>query len=333
MEELKQTIKETIESEPLKEFDLKFVGVGADKAVFETPGSQRKLIKVSIFILRKRISEMLHKVPKEERRWNKLQKERIAEQKEYEENVAEVFGKEHFPRKGVFRAKIPLSKEVLLKIVDENEKSLVEELSEDAPFEVEMVAETQLTAEELKNPEKFETQSFNTDLMIADQFKGEGHIQAALGRVREFINSRFMAEYDKLLKDEEFKKVVEEIVRKIIAYSKKTGLMIDIFGGDNITIFKKEDGSWDYHMLDVILPGAQKGWEENIKDDKGLHLLRHYFTYFYSINSLAKKLGVEDNLEMEDLIYFKGAEVPTGRFPEQEDSYKHMVKSQEISKG
>jgi len=331
MEGLKQTIKETIESEPLKEFDLKFVGVGADKAVFETPGSQRKLIKVNMFILKKRISEILHNLPLEERKWSKFQKEIITEQKEYEENIAEVFGKEHFPRKGVFKAKIPLNKEILLKIVDKNEKGLVEELSDDTLLEVEMIAETQLIAEELKDPEKFEMQSFNTNLMIANQFKGEGDIRAALGRARDFIDSRFIAEYDELLKDEEFKKVVEEIVKKIISYSKKTGFMVDIFGRDNITIFRKEDGFLGYHMLDVILPGYQKRWEENIKDDKDLQLLRHYYTFFYSINSLAKKLGIEDNLEMDDLVYFKGGKIPTGKFPESEDFYRHMTENQEIN--
>ncbi|OHA86340.1 MAG: hypothetical protein A3A90_00085 [Candidatus Zambryskibacteria bacterium RIFCSPLOWO2_01_FULL_35_19] len=59
MEGLKKKIEETIETEPLKEFNLKFVGVGADKAVFETSRSERKLIKVSMFILKRKISELL----------------------------------------------------------------------------------------------------------------------------------------------------------------------------------------------------------------------------------------------------------------------------------
>ncbi len=329
MERIKQTITEIIETKPLKELGLRFVGVGADKAVFETPGSQRKLIKVSMFILQKKISETLHNIPLDERRWSEFQNEIIAEQKEYEENMAEVFGKEHFPRKGVFKAKIPLNKEILLKVVDENEIPLVENLNDDAVIEIKILIETQLIAEELKDSEKFETRSFNSDLITEKNFRGEGDIQMALTRVREFIDSNSSSEEElEALGDESFRKVIEEIVTKIILYSKKTGLMIDIFGGNNITIFKKEDGSWDYHMLDVILPGSQKRWEKNIKDDKGLHLLRHYYTYFYSINSLAKKLGIEDNLEMDDLVYFKGAEIPIGKFPETEDFYRRMNQNQ-----
>lgn len=328
MEGLKRKIEETIETEPLKEFGLKFVTAGADKAVFETPGSDRKLVKISMETLRHKISEILHGVTTDKAEWDMFQKAEIAEQKKYEENIAEIFGKEHFLRKGVFRANIPLTKEILLNIVNENEKLLVEKLDDEVIYNIKMIAETQIIAEELKDPEKFETKSFNTDLITETNFRSAEDIQVALSRVREFIDKNFLAEYEELLKDEEFKKTVEKIIKNIIKFSKKTGLMIDIFGGDNITIFKKEDGSLDYHMLDVVLPGSQKSWEENIKNDKDLQLLRHYYTFFYSINSLGKKLGIEDSLEMGDLVYFKGGEIPTGKFTISENFYDHMIEKQ-----
>ena len=60
MEGMKQKIEEVIEIEPLDELGLKFVGIGANKAVFETSGSNRKLVKVSMDVLRRMILNMLH---------------------------------------------------------------------------------------------------------------------------------------------------------------------------------------------------------------------------------------------------------------------------------
>jgi hypothetical protein len=314
----RQKIEEAINTEPLNNLKLKFIDVGADKAVFETTGSDRKLVKVSIDVLKSKISNLLYGVVSD--KTEKFQKNKINEQRIYEQEIAEVFGSEHLLRKGIFRAKIPLTKEILLEfidILDEDEKSLLEKLDGGAVYEVEMIAETQLIANELKNPEKFQTKSFNTSLIISDDFRSAEDIQDALSRVRHIVDNNFLLECDELFENDSYKNIVKGIVEKIIAYSKKTGLMIDIFGPNNITIFTKEDGSLDYHLLDAVLPGSQKQWEENIKDDKNLQLLRHHYTFFYSINSLAKKLDIEDNLEMQDLVYFKNGEIPTGKLPMQ----------------
>ena len=40
MENYEERIKTSLEQEPLSGFGLKYVGVGADKVVFETAGSQ-----------------------------------------------------------------------------------------------------------------------------------------------------------------------------------------------------------------------------------------------------------------------------------------------------
>lgn len=92
--------------------------------------------------------------------------------------------------------------------------------------------------------------------------------------------------------------------------------MLDIFGPDNFTIFTREDRTIDYHVIDSK-PPAVVDWSINIKDDKKLMLLRHYYTFYYSIKSMGDMLGIEDNLKLDDLIYFKDADIPSGAFPGQ----------------
>lgn len=117
--------------------------------------------------------------------------------------------------------------------------------------------------------------------------------------------------------DLEYVEKVKEILIKIIKFTKRTGQMVDIFGPDNLTIFTNEDGKLDYHLLDVILPGPRSSWNKNIKDDPSFDLLRHNYQFYYAVKSLGDKLGITDNLEAEDLVYFRGFGLPTmGKFPE-----------------
>ena len=315
MEGFTQKMGKVLETEPLKRLGLRFVGAGSDRVVFETAGSDRKRIKVSADVLKQKIVAILYGVSEDRNTGEAHQKAEIAEQKRYEDQIAEVFGSEHLLQRGVFRAKIPLTKGILSQFLGEQEEALVERLDEDVVYEVDMLAETQLVAPELQDPETFKTQSFNTNLIRADEFYGAETIDDALSRVRAVVDEKFLATCDEWLKDERYRAVVREIVEKIIAYSKQTGLMIDIFGGDNITIFDHGDGSLGYHLLDVVLPGSQQAREKNISEDGQLTLLRHYYTFYYSIHQVAEKMGLSNNLELHDLVYFKGADIPTGAFP------------------
>lgn len=324
---MKQKIEEMLEQEPLKEEGLNLIGIGADKVVFETPGSSKKIIKISkSFILQKiglllGISNKTEIDNNDESKVDEYQKKLIEEHNKIEEEISEVFGKEHLLRKGIFKAKIPFTKEMIHKLIsNKNFFPSIEKLNDDTIYEVETLAETQSIAEELKDREKFKTKDFSIGLVTYDNFRKSGDILEAMSYVRDDTNSDFLSEFDKNSKDKKYVDVVKEIVTKIIQYTKKTGYMIDIFGPDNITIYNKEDGSLDYHLPDVILPGSQDYWRKNIKDDKNFDLLRHNYIYYYSIKSLADKLGISDNLNPEDLIYFKDTGIPTeGKFPLEEE--------------
>lgn len=316
-------IQNTIENDPLKELGLKLLGTGADKMVFETPGSDRKIIKVSIHDVVSQVLKQLEITSGNDKHERLLQT--IEEHKKIEEELAETFGQEHLLRNGTFKAKIPITKDVMLEVLKEveyNEKirSAIKALDSDDILEIETVAETQIKAKELINPVQFQTADFKTCLIISDEFRSEGEVSKALILARESVDKNFLHEFDGKFHNEKYREVVTEILTKTIQFTKKTGLMLDIFGPNNITIFTKEDGTVDYHLLDVILPGPQEYWAKNIKDDPNYELLRHYYIFYYSINSLADKLGTSDNLAPEDLIYFKGTGIPTdGHFLENQD--------------
>lgn len=319
MEGLKRKIKGMLEQEPFKNRELKLMGIGADKVVFETAGSTRKIIKVSRDILRWKVANLLgdesgSAISPDEGNHD-LQKSMIGEEKGSEEDAKEIFGPEHFLRRGVFRIKIPITKDFLMSFVKDSQKILVEKLPDDFEDEIEMLAETQLVAEEFKNPEKFLPISFNTDLIIDKDFYATKNIEEGLSKARALIDANFLPEFEELLSDEGYAGTIKEIVSKIIEYTKKTGMLVDIFGPNNITLYRKEDDSVDYHVLDIIMPGLKENWARNISQDPQLRLLRHYYVYFYSIQSLADKVGIEDNLEPEDLVYFNGHGLPTGDWP------------------
>ncbi|MGB8816006.1 MAG: hypothetical protein WCC74_02105 [Minisyncoccia bacterium] len=320
-EELYRATSEAIDSEPLKGLGLKLIGIGAEKIVFETPGSKRKIIKVSIDEVMFALAKILGLVPKDQERYYSLSSI-IAEHKIIEEDLKEVFGTEHLLRNGVFKAKIPLPKNVVIELFKNSRMgqivtNMLDNREDDATFEVEVLVETQTKAEELSDPEKYKTRDFSTDLIISDEFRGAKDIPQALVLAEQMINERFLDNFDEDLKDVKYIEIIREILTKIIQFTKRTGQMLDIFGPNNITIFTKEDGSLDYHLPDVILPGTQSRWFINIKDDPEYNLLRHYYVFYYSIKSLGDKLGLADNLEPDDLVYFKGAGIPTsGQFPD-----------------
>jgi hypothetical protein len=320
-EKLYQVASEAIDAEPLKDLGLKLIGIGAEKIVFETPGSKRKIIKVSINEVMFALAKKLGLVPENLER-NYLLSSIIAEHKIIEEALKEVFGEEHLLRNGVFKAKIPVAKNVVIELfknsrMGEIVSNMLDNMEDNTIFEVEALVETQTKAEELSDPEKYKTRDFNTDLIISDEFRGAKDIPQALALAEQMINERFLADFDEDLKGVKYVEIIREILTKIIQFTKRTGQMLDIFGPNNITIFTKEDGSLNYHLPDVILPGTQSHWVMNIKDDPDSNLLRHYYVFYYSIKSLGDKLGLADNLEPQDLVYFKGAGIPTGgQFPD-----------------
>ena len=320
MEGIRRKIDKMLGQEPLNKRGYKFVGMGSDKVVLETPGSSRKLIKVSQDVLRQKISNLLmnedYSPTTPESKNHDVQRGKIAEIEEDEREIREIFGEDHFLKTGVFRIKIPITKEFLVSLFGDNQKvKVIDELPDDFESEIEMLAETQIIAEELRDPEKYSTNDLSTELISHKTFFKQDNIDKALEMARSFIDEGLVEKFEKMFQDEDYKRVIRDIVSKIIEYTKKTGLMIDVFGLNNITIFKKEDGSVGYHIIEALMPAPKEVWVMNISQDSTLKRLRHYYVYYYFIRSLADMVGIEDNIKPDDLVYFKDATIPMGDWP------------------
>ena len=328
MSEKPEFIESALDSEPLSKYGLRYVGHGDQNVCFETAASEKKLIKVSTEALGIKVIEFLEQKRSgvassvdtsrfsAEDKWfaDRYVKE-IADKKEQEEAMSAVFGNEHVLKTGSFKFRLPLTKKVIVDMLPDDHKSLADVLKDDEVSEIEMPITTQPIAPELKDQYSHKTQSFNTVLMTVDQFRSNQTIEAALDDIKRIIDYDFLNEMKGLLENGTYAETIKEVMEKIVAYSKKTGLMLDIFGPNNLTLFTDADGKPDFHVIDGTLPGPKYIWEMNISDDPSLHLLRHYYTYYYSVHSLTEILGLKDNLELDDLVYFKGHELPKGELP------------------
>ena len=304
-------IDKITKSESLEKFDLNFVGIGAENVCFETKGSTKKLVKVNIDILKRKIMDIVNNKDRNSS-FKEYQTELMNENIEQEKTIIEIFGDEHVLKNGYFHSKIPLDKELILQIMGKTFEYFITGKITDKNYETEMIMQTQIIAEELKNPNVYQTEDYSTDLITHDDFRNSKNIEEGLHKIENIVNKEFIDLMKEKIKENKFSKIIKEITEKIIAYTKKTGQMIDIFGPNNITLFINKDGNADYHLIDVLLPGSINGWNFNIKDDKNLELLRYCYTYFYSIKSLADEIGVKDNLKPQDLIYFKDNKIPSG---------------------
>lgn len=309
-------INKIIKSYFLKKYDLKFTGFGVEKICFETKSNTKKLIKIDIHFLRQKILKLLLANEKHEVvPTGPSVKEKIDEYKKQEQLLVKIFGNKHVMKKSWFRFIISISKEIATIILKENQRHFTNKLNKKDVFKVETLAETQLIAKELKYRDKYQTLSFNVQLLANNDFINSKNISSGLKKIETLVENKLNTDIQEW-SNRKFLETIKEIVEKAIKYSKKTGLMIDLFGMDNITIFINENGISDFHLLDAIMPGSSKRyWKKNIKDDKNLTLLIHYYTYYYSVNYLTKKLNIDSSLKPEDLIYFKDIDIPTGEFP------------------
>ena len=306
MEHLEKKIQNVIEIDPLKNIGLRYIGIGSENICFETKGSPTKLIKINLEELRRKIETLLSGREGENKDSHTHQKTSFQEQKKCEATIETIFGQDHLLKKGVFRSKVPLSKDIVLLVLESDPYNLAKHIDEHEPLEVEMLIQTQEKARELQDREKYHVQSFMSGVVTLNDFKVSASRKEALQKIRTIVEKGFLSEMDRCLREGTYTETLREITQKMILYTKQTGLMLDIFGPDNITLFVDTNGTPNYHLIDVILPGNQEHWAIRQEEDEGsLPLLRHCYTYYYSLKSLGDRFELTDNLIPEDLNYFK----------------------------
>jgi hypothetical protein len=310
-------INQAIESAPLRKHGLEYVDMGDEYVVFKTEASEDKLIKVDRHTLALKILSTLNNrihgeggedaygtVPITAEERNKKDEYRAQERA-----LIEVFGSEHVLKRGFFRFTIPvraeLARTLLTTSFGEEGRKLAEEFKDADILDVESIVETQPIAQELMYPDDHYTVTFSLPLLRDDNFKNAVDEQEGLGKIEATVRRSLDWHIQDLSAQPEYIEVEKEIVEKLIAYTKKTGLMIDVFGRNNITLFSDGAGKVEYHLIDPILPGSREFTARSIKDDPEHKLLRHYYTYYYGLKYLSERLGTADTLQKEDLIYFK----------------------------
>jgi len=303
-------IEDALESEPLARYGLTYVGSGASKVCFETTGSDRKLIKVDRDDLASAIKLALDGGDTEQ--VFSLQKKRRNAYQEQEDALAAAFGPDHVLRKGAFRFTVPVTPEIAAAVLGPKRKTLASRI--DGVLEIRSLIETQQIAEELKDRDAYRTIDMQIPLMDQDDFRGTQNVDTALRKI-DGMTSRHIDRDARQLKENGYLGIAQEVIRGMVAYTKGSGMMVDLFGTDNVTLFTGIDGKPDFHLVDPILPGPRELWDQNISSDTGFSLLRHYYSYLCGVNKLAEALGMKERLEPEDLVYFKGASLPEGEWP------------------
>ena len=303
-------LDQVMESDEYKKHGLKFFGAGAEKLCFKTDASEKKLIKVNLNVLRDKILALVNS-PNEGAGEDtddiaQYEAELMNGYRNQEQDIIEVFGKEHVLKKGYFHYKIPITHEVIMTALGERGKDVIDKIGDEVP-EVELLVETQNIADELVNRDERYTIDFRIPLIRYDQFKDSQNIQEGLYKIEANVDREIDENLEKLANKNQYVLKMKVILEKIIEYTKKTGRMVDIFGPGNITIFLNKDNEFDFHLVDPILPGMLEKWDKSMSEDKDLRLIRHNYTYYYGVNYMAKKLGLEERLGRDDLIYFKNA--------------------------
>lgn len=313
----RNNFEQVSDNESLKKYDLKYVGTGSECVCFETAASEKKLIKVEKEQFKNFVLDIIEGSNEEDvsKKIIDFQKKQYEKYKEMESALIDVFGEEHVLKKGIFKKESEFSKKELSDIFPELKNRLEKSSIKDEFLKIKMLFYTQPIARELKSKKKYDTFSFNTILIVEGNFRANEDIEKALEKIRVSIDKHFINHIMESKKIEKYKETILEVVKGIVEYTKKTGKMMDIFGPDNLTIFTEKGGEVNFHLIDVILPMVGEHWERLQEEDEGLSLLRHYYTYFYTISTLSERLGLEDKLELDDLMYFKNKGIPSGKFP------------------
>lgn len=110
--------------------------------------------------------------------------------------------------------------------------------------------------------------------------------------------------------DISFKNALQDFTLQAIRYANKTGNILAIAGEDNIILYKKEDGTWNYLLVDAIPMFQEPVFltaKNLLKKKKDGLLINKYEerllikaqNFVIAINGLASKLDIVDRLTLD----------------------------------
>ncbi len=325
VEELYNSVEKVFNQDEYKDKNLKLVSIGAERIVFKVEGVPNRVFKIG----RNALSHRLQLGMPDDQGVSKANdretiKRQIAEwedEKELEKEAIEIFGEEHFLKRGIFRVTVPVTRELMSACFpyETVRKEIYDKYPEESIGSFKMLAESQEELEVLTNPDDYFILSIGIRILNKQElFKDAESLNEVLERIRVKIDQQISVMKD-FIRDKYCSPALKDLFEKIVKYTKKTGRMVDLLGMDNIVLYaggaktignREHVKGWNYKIIEFSMSGPKDAWITTLDEDKDRNYscLCQYYAYFYLVSTVAKMLKIQDDLVPSDLCYFKKPE-------------------------
>jgi|GEM_PF-932505 len=297
-----------------KQFQPKYLARGGNQIVYDIPAFPTLVAKADTQILKLNMDKNKEEgKPLDELNDRKRAMEYLRYERSRFQRMKSYFGKEHILGQAKILQKVPVTSRILAEIyegqipgpTDEAWTAITlqrraEELQD--AHRLNLVGGYAEIQPELTNDAEY---SSVTASLLDGNTKNSPTVQAFLRVQNNDGLNDLVANAEQ---DADLKKVLCDLVQKVIRYTNETGEILDLAGNDNITVFQK-DGKWTYRLIDALYPmeidnventrkAIQKLAYDQVldKDDQGC--LFNVLNFTRTINGLASYLGVQQRIEI-----------------------------------
>ena len=303
---------EAATSEMVKRYRPLYLGNGAEQIVYEIPGRPNVVVKVNSEVMagiQKRNGSGDLKVEIAE----KLE-EMLAHQRKRYAVLRGHYGPEHTLGLKQFLLKVPVTPDIIRAIHHDDPPSGAEREKEAWAF-----VSIQERAKEFDDPDHLSVTSAYLENRTDDRAAydritcalAEGGSEAEIDWDEYFEMYSWQRDFfDTLKQSEGLRETIADFVRKTQVYTQATGEILDLGGGENVTVYQ-EGGKWNYHLVDALYPSmastkqfenAKRAVEKLLRGetpdaDERSDLL-NAVNFTRTMNALAIKTGVKERLKL-----------------------------------